>query len=257
MSSEHDRELLARITAGDARGVIGADDPAEVLDAAGRIDGTVAVDDDLAGAIAAARVRLAELVVARARRAEAAQIAAVSAPRPAEAEDVGPGDASGEDRQAVRFSLAILVPALVGGIAVYLVDGTLLAPALPAIALAALGTVVLTHRRSREAVPGPAPAPSDPASVTVEVDDSPAVRAAEAHLRRQRAAWKLVWWEREASVPDLASWSPDLAVTAPITLVSVDAEGRVDAEAYEAMTASAPSAVRVVVLQARAGRTRD
>ena len=246
MASQHDRELVARITAGDARGVLTADDPAAVLDAAGGAEGTVAVDD-LAGAIAAARVRLAEVVVARARRAEAELLAAVT-PRGASAADhPGPEDGRDDDRQAVRFSLAVLLPALAGGTAVYVADGLLLAVLLPAVALAALGVIVLRHRRP--AAPGATPA--DPLAVTAAVGDGPAVRAAEAHLRRQQAAWKLVWWERGEPVPDLASWSPRLAATAPITLVSVDGAGRLDADAHAAMTAAAPAAIRVVVLQAR------
>jgi hypothetical protein len=246
MDSEHDRELVARITAGDARGVLTADDPVAVLAAAGRVEGTVAVGD-LAGAIAAARVRLAEVVVARARRAEADQLAAVTPRAPSAADHPGPEDGREDDRQAVRFSLAVLLPALAGGTAVYVADGLLLAVVLPAAALAALGVVVLRHRRH----PDPGATPAGPPTVTVEVADGPAVRAAEAHLRRQQAAWKLVWWEREEPVPDLASWSPRLAATAPITLVSVDAAGRLDADAHAAMTAAAPAAVRVVVLQAR------
>jgi hypothetical protein len=250
MASEHDRELVARITAGEARGVLTADDPPAVLAAAGRIDGTVAVDgDDLTGAIAAARVRLAELVVDRARRAEAEQVAAVTPRGPAPTGAAGPEDGRDEDRQAVRFSLAVLLPALVGGAAVYAVDGMLLAVVLPAVALAALGVVVLVHRRPTASDPGAVLA--DPSAVTVEVGDGPAVRAAEAHLRRQQAAWKLVWWEREEPVPDLATWSPRLAATAPITLVSVDVAGGLDAETHAAMTATAPAAVRVVVVQPR------
>ncbi|HSP04144.1 MAG TPA: hypothetical protein VLR27_11610 [Acidimicrobiales bacterium] len=248
MASEHDRELVARITAGDVRGLLTADDPAAVLDAAGRTEGTVAVDD-LAGGIAAARVRLAEVVVARARRAEADQLAAVAPRAPSAADHATPADGRDDDRQAVRFSLAVLLPALVGGAAVYVADGLLLAVVLPAVALAALGVVVLRHRRLPTSDPGATE--TDPPTVPVEVGDGPAVRAAEAHLRRQQAAWKLVWWEREEPVPDLASWSPRLAATAPITLVSVDVAGRLDADAHAAMTAAAPAAIRVVVLQAR------
>jgi hypothetical protein len=238
MASEHDRGLVARITSGDARGV---------LDAAGRAEGTVVVDD-LAGAIAAARVRMAEVLVARARRAEADQLA-VTPRDPSAAAHPASGDGPDDDRQAVRFSLAVLVPALAGGTAVYVADGLLLAVVLPAVALAALGMVVLRHRRPP--TPDPGATPADPPTAAVEVGDGPAVRAAEAHLRRQQAAWKLVWWEREEPVPDLASWSARLEATAPITLVSVDAAGRLDADAHAAMTAAAPAAVRVVVLQAR------
>lgn len=252
MVSEHDRELVTRITAGDVRGVLGADDPAAVLAAVGSVDGTVAVDvGDLPGAIAVARVRLAEVVVARARRAEDAALTTLTPPTSSAVGDLGPEDGCDDDRHAVRFSLAILVPALAGGIAVYLANGLLLAPALPAVALAAVGIVVGTNRRPATPVPGEGPVPTDPAPATAAVRDGPAVRAAEAHLRRQHATWKLVWWEREEPVPDLASWSPRLAATAPITLVSVDAAGRLDAEAYAEVTATAPVAVRLVVLQAR------
>jgi hypothetical protein len=80
---------------------------------------------------------------------------------------------------------------------------------------------------------------------------SPAVLAAEAHLRRALAGWKLHWWQRDEPVPDLGAWSGRLPAGLPVTLVSVDPDGEVDAAAVASMTAAAPAAVRVVVLQPR------
>lgn len=246
MASEHDLGLAARIVDGAATGVHAVDDPAAVVDAASGGDRSVAVGlDDLPAAIAAARVRLAEVVVARAQRAEAELVASVA--------DAGatapPGrdDVRAADRQAVRFALVILVLALAGGIAVYAADGSVLAPALPALALVALGGVVAAHRRpSRpEAAPGP-----QLEAVAADVDPGPAQRAAEAHLRRHQAAWKLMWWERGEAVPDLDAWSRPMS-TPPVTLVSVDRSRQVDHEAHATMTTAVPAAVRVVVLQPR------
>jgi len=250
MASEHDLALVDRIRAGTASGVLAADDPEQVAHAAsGAAGAVVAVDvGDLDAAVAAARVRLAEQVVARARRAELGGGAA-SGPAGAVRAPAGARDA---DRQAVRFALVILVLALAGGVAVFLADGLVLAPALPAVALVALGGVVLAHRRPAAAEPEPVGVVADvPAHAAVDVDAAPAVRAAEAHLRRQRAAWKLVWWERSAPVPDLDDWTRQLGPTVPITLVSVDGAGRFDAGAHAATTTAAPASVRVVVLQAR------
>lgn len=253
MASEHDLELVARISAGDASGLLVADDPAGVAAATAPVDRVVRVDvDDLAAAIAAAQVGLAERVVARARRAEQELVTAVTLPvsGPMVGGD-GPARHADGDRHAIRFSLAILVPALAGGIAVYLADGLLLAPALPALALALVAGVVLVHRRGAEAPSSAAAAAEDAAPVAVAVGDGPAVRAAEAHLRRQQANWKLAWWEREQPVPDLPAWSAGRATDPAITLVSVDAAGSLDAGAHDAMTAATPAAVRVAVLQAR------
>lgn len=80
---------------------------------------------------------------------------------------------------------------------------------------------------------------------------SPAVLAAEAHLRRALAGWKLHWWQRDEPVPELDAWSVRLPAGIPLTLVSVDPYGAVDAAAVASMTATAPAAVRVVVLQPR------
>ena len=85
-----------------------------------------------------------------------------------------------------------------------------------------------------------------------DVEGSPTVRAAEAHLRRQQAAWKVAWWERDEAAPDLDDWSLRLPAGGPITLVTVDAGAGVDDAAHAEMTAAAPAAVRVVVLQPRA-----
>lgn len=85
-----------------------------------------------------------------------------------------------------------------------------------------------------------------------DVEGSPTVRTAEAHLRRQQAAWKVAWWEREEAAPQLDEWSLRLPSGGPITLVTVDPGANVDHAAHAEMTAAAPAAVRVVVLQPRA-----
>ncbi len=251
MASEHDLDLVARISGGDASGLLLADDPAGVAAAAAPVDGVVRVDvEDLAAAIAAAQVGLAERVVARARRAEQELVAGSTAPPDQGTGGDAPAHHADADRHAIRFSLAILVPALAGGIAVYLADGLLLAPVLPALALALVAGVVLVHRRGADAPSSAAPAPED-ADLRAVAGDGPTVRAAEAHLRRQQASWKLAWWEREQPVPNLPAWSAGRATDPAITLVSVDAAGSLDADAHAAMTASTPAAVRVAVLQAR------
>ncbi|MCO8128042.1 hypothetical protein NHL50_12580 [Acidimicrobiia bacterium EGI L10123] len=252
MASEHDLDLVARISAGDASGLLLADDPAEVAAAAAPVDGVVRVDvEDLAAAIAAARVGLAERVVARARRAEQELVAGVTAPSDPGTGGDGPAHHADADRHAIRFSVAILVPALAGGIAVYLADGLLLAPALPAVGLALVVGVVLAHRRGAAPPPSAALAPEHADPGAVVVGDGPAVRAAEAHLRRQQAGWKLAWWERGQPVPDLPAWSAGRATDPAITLVSVDVAGSLDADAHAAMTAATPAPVRVAVLQPR------
>lgn len=253
MASEHDRELAARIADGSADGVLVADDPAAVLEAVAPVEGAVAVDGaELPAAIAAARVRLAEVLVARARRAERALLADVAAPAPPTSSGgSAPGSAHEEDRRSVRFSLAILLPALAGGIAVYVIDGLVVAVAAPAVALVVLGVVVLAHRRPTADAQAEHADRDAPAATTDGVADGPAVRAAEAHLRRQQAAWKLLWWELEEQVPDLASWSPALRATVPITLVTVDGSGGEGDGACAPTTVTAPAAVRVVVLQPR------
>lgn len=80
---------------------------------------------------------------------------------------------------------------------------------------------------------------------------SPAVLAAEAHLRRALAAWKLHWWQRDEPVPELDAWSVRLPSGIPLTLVSVDPAGEVDAAAVASLSATGPAAVRVVVLRPR------
>jgi hypothetical protein len=248
MASEHDLAVVTRIEAGTATGLLEVDDPADVVS---RALGAVRVDVHvLPSAVALARVRLAE-VVARARQAEldlaTARDARVRPPR-TDAQEGG-DDGRDADRQAVRFALAILVPALIGGIAVHLADGLVLASALPAAALVALAAVVLGHRRPSTAEP--TLVPEGPRCDPVDVGDAPVVRAAEAHLRRQRAAWKLSWSERDEPVPDLASWSPELTAAIPVTLVAVDPAREIDVDAHATMTATAPAAVHVVVLQPR------
>lgn len=253
MTSEHDADLIGRIGAGRAAGVLVADDPVAVAEALVGHDGTLRVDvDDLPAALAGAQVRLAEVVLARARRAEATLLTGGAARRPGPRTDEGEEDDRVADRHAIRFSLAILVPALAGGIAVHLADDFLLAPALPAAALVLVAAVALTHRGGRDVPPaGTAPASGDPSPGADDVGAGPVVRAAEAHLRRRQADWKVLWWERQAPVPDPAAWSPPSEPGVPITLVSVDADRRLDARAHAAMTATVPAAVRVVALQAR------
>lgn len=260
MTSRRDRSLVARIGAGSATGVLDVDDPDAVAAAVCAQPGAVAVDvRDLAPCAAAARVRLAELVVDRARQAERRLAERRLADDPAwrPAEDAEPEDDPDADRQAVGFALVVLLLALPAGIAVYVVDGILLAPTLPAAALIGLGAVVLAHRRPVEPAPGGVATASgigradDDEHPLAGLDDSPAVRAAEAHLRRQLAAWKMSWWERDEAVPDLPGWAAAMPAGPPITLVAVDPDRRMDAGAHATMTAAAPAAVRVVVLQAR------
>lgn len=236
-------DLVGAVRDGAASGVFEVEDPAAVAaELAGRSGVAVVDERELPAAVAAAQVGLAALLVERARAAEAAVVAPIRPPVP------GRDDEADADRQAVRFALVILLLALPAGVAVHVVDGTWLASALPAAALLALGVVVLLHRRrggpaSADVEDGPLPQPA--------VDDSPAVRAAEAHLRRQQAAWKLAWWERGEPVPELGRWSAASGVDGAVTLVVVDHEGRLDEGAHATMTASAPAAVRVVVLRAR------
>jgi hypothetical protein len=83
------------------------------------------------------------------------------------------------------------------------------------------------------------------------VPSPPSVRAAEAHLRRQQAAWKLAWWERGLRPLDVATWvgRPDEARGAPSTIVVVDAGREVDDDVLARMTAAVPAAVRVVLVR--------
>lgn len=246
MSQVELADVIEAVRSG-AAGVLEVADPASTAARLAREPGVVLVGDvgDLASAVAAARVRLAEVVVERARRAEVAPTQP-----PADGTRTDPEPAEDDDHRSVRFAFVILALALPAGLAVYVVDGILLAAVLPGLALVALGAVVLAHRRPVASPPAGRAAAVAPGVEPADVEHSPAVRAAEAHLRRQQAAWKLSWWERGRSVPDLALWSPAMSGCAPITLVATDAHGGVDDATVVALTATAPAAVRVVVLQA-------
>ena len=106
------------------------------------------------------------------------------------------------DRQAVRFALLILLFALAAGLAVYAVDGMLLAPALPAAALVGLGVVVLAHRRPRTAAPLAAPAVGSGLPPGVDRRDRRCGRPRPTCVD-SAAAWKRTWWERGVTVPEL------------------------------------------------------
>lgn len=281
--TEHDLALLERLRNEPSSDVVDADDPPAVAAALVGAGGRSLAPEDVAGWVAEAQllrsraeaVLAAEQVVAgavafeRSRRLALVSRApagdeATSAPAPTgdpvDEDDDGP-DA---DRAAVRFSLVVLAVAQVGGIAVYAADGMLLAAAVPALAIVGVLAVALAHRR-----PPPVRYPEDdrirsiPVERTVEVapdpraeeesSGSPAVRAAEAHLRRQLAAWKVAWWDRELPPADVGTWLGGPPSTTPATLVVTDPERRVDADLYAAMTAALPAAVRVVLVRARAG----
>jgi hypothetical protein len=252
MTSDRDRDLVEGIRTGRALGVVVADDPGAVVAAVTHDVGTVLVDAvELACAVAGARVRIAELLVARARQAESR--APVGPAGIGTQPDASKLDQASADRQAVRFALVILLLALPAGVAVYLADGLVLAPALPAAALVALGVVVLVHRQPSRPQVG-APVGPEPDGPPLDVEASPTVRTARAHLRRQEAAWKVAWWERDLAVPELDAWSLHLPVAAPITLVAIGGRSELDDGAVAAMTAAGPDAVRVVVLRAGGDR---
>lgn len=275
--SEHDRDLVDDLRADTGSRQVEADDPesvarelvdslaAEIVDADQLADTVAAHRRAALGAgeraelrELAGRVSRAEEVVAGADGAERARVAALlepdARPRSGEPDEAGAGAAA--DRQAIRFALVILVLAQVGGLAVFVADGDRYAAALPAGALLALGAVVAFHRWPRHprsasaaAAPvttGPVAAPS--ALVAVDRSASPTVRAAEAHLRRQRAAWKVAWWARGLPVPPVASWEPDEGATDPVTLVHLD-HGAGGAPLTEPM--ALPATVRVVVVSPR------
>lgn len=215
----------------------------------------------------AERVRVAEAVVVGAvaadREGDVALMVTDAAPEPAEpapAPSPAPStvfDGAAADRQALRFALVILVLAQIGGAAVYAVDGDLLAIAAPAGALVVVAGIVLAHRRPVPVAVRAAasPAPVEPEVATVDPvgpPGSPAVRAAEAHLRRQQAAWKLAWWERGLTPATVADWSnvPADGIP-PATLLIVDEGGELDALHAE-LAAAVPAAVRVVLVVPRA-----
>jgi hypothetical protein len=216
----------------------------------------------------AARVRAAEAVVAGALAVDRAHDVALIAVEPAPAPEEpapeprpGPspdGDGPAADRQALRFALVILVLAQLAGAAVYAVDGDLLAVAAPAVALVVVASIVLAHRRPlpqrrRPVVP---PASAEPgagdAAEAVGLPGSPAIRAAEAHLRRQQAAWKLAWWERGLRPATVDGWSSGPVDGAPpATLVVVDEGGELDGALHAELAAAVPAAVRVVLVGRR------
>ncbi len=121
-------------------------------------------------------------------------------------------------------------------------------PAALAAARVGLARVLVDRaRRFEEQAP-----PGAPSGSGAGLHDGPAVRAAEAHLRRQEAAWKLAWWERAEPVPALDGWAP-AGGSGPVTLVVVDADRSIDEGADATRTATGGAAVRLVVLRPRAG----
>lgn len=290
MLSGHDEALVAGLRAGAVSTRAAADDPdavarelvraggAELVGAADLVaalqSGSLVADRprvvdprpvDVAGerlAVLARRVLDGEEVVALARAHERTRAHRLLADRSATpAASTGADDAPDEgdahaDHQAVRFALVVLVLAQLGGIAVFVAAGDLLAVVAPAGALVALALVVAYHQRpprrgsarpSARTAASPAPGFDDPRLLAEVVAASPTVRAAEAHLRRQQAAWKVAWWEREQPVPDPVTWLRG----GPATVVCVDRDGEVDEAVYATMTAELPAVIRVVVLEPR------
>jgi hypothetical protein len=282
----HDLELLERLRADPTSAVVAADDPtavaeALVADGARRVppeDVTAWADEAVELRARAEAVLAAEEVLARTRAHERARRAALVAGEP-DVSQLSPGGRPrrrpplpAADRQALRFSLGVLVLAQLGGIAVYVADRSVVAVALPAVAIAGVLAVHALHRRSVpggrrprsrrpgqpgtevEADPGALDGPVDPSEEPAEgpVLDAPAVRAAEAHLRRRQAAWKLAWWERDLAPTDVGTWLGGPAHgAAPATLVVVDDDAAVDPSVHATMTAALPAAVRVVLIRSR------
>ena len=234
-------------------------DAEQLVDTIAEVRAAIHPDDRLRAH--AERVRAAERVLAGAVATEASRAEALVIEREAEApvavavdEPAAPMPPAVDraevvaDRQTIRFALVILVLAQLGGLAVFVVGGDLIAAVVPALALIGLAGVVLTHHRPHTeergaggddaAAPASIPAP-------VHLPSSPAVRAAEAHLRRQQAAWKVAWWERGLTPPPVSSWD-GAPMTA--TLVAVDRDGTVDDAAFATMTAGLPAVIRVVVV---------
>jgi len=240
-------------------------------------------DDVLAAEALLARAHAAE----HARRAAAAGAAVGEEPptepptaeppaAPAGEEDDEDGPAA--DRAAVRFSLVVLGIAQVGGLAVYAEDRLVIAALAPALGIAGVVAVVLAHRpRRRAQVPARAPEPDLPPArsghgdgtqddrshdedgggeavggAAGDVPTGPVVRAAEAHLRRRHAAWKVAWWERELPPADVRGWTaPPGDDQPPATLVVLDPDRAVPDPVVATMTAAVPATVRVVVVRAR------
>lgn len=280
MPSGHDEDLVARLRAGSGSFRAEADDPvgvaaalvasagAELVDVADLIaaepSGPVVADrprsngprpaggegDELA--VLARRVCEAEEVVAgavafeQARAARLAEARSVAAASTAADDEAAAGARA--DHQAVRFALVVLVLAQLGGIAVFVAAGDLLAVVVPAVALVGLASVVAFHQRpAPTSPPAPSPAREHEPEPGTDVTASPAVRAAQAHLRRQQAAWKVAWWDRQQPVPDPTGWG----IGGVRTVVCVDRDGALDERAYATMTAGLPAVIRVVVLVPR------
>lgn len=285
MLSGHDEALVAGLRAGAGSVFAVADDPDAVAQAlvtagaepvsaaellAGLRTGSLFADrpravdprpvdvEDERLALLARRVLDGEELVSRARSFERARAHRLLADRSAatahapDAADPSVDDDADADHHAVRFALVVLVLAQLGGIAVFVAAGDLLAVVVPAVALVGLALVVAFHQRSPRRRPPTVPATAapgfdDPRSLAEVVAASPTVRAAEAHLRRQQAAWKVAWWQRERPVPDPVAW----LLGGPATVVCVDRGGEVDEAAYATMTAELPAVIRVVVLEPR------
>lgn len=289
---EHDLEVIATILDGAGSVLVRADDPETVARAvAAGLDARLVAIDELPEAVADARhhaeladqapadldrlttlvgrVRAAERLVAGTVAHEEDRAAALDpdpgphadapAPGPTSAADGAEPqtDGSDADRQTVRFALVILVLAQLGGLAVFVAAGDLLAPAVPAVALVGLAAVVLRHRKPASVDVGGSATPAALAAAApsppIHVPPSAAVRAAEAHLRRQRAAWKVAWWEQGREPPSTSSWSPEPIPHRTWTLVAVDGTGALDDPAFTSLTATLPDAVRVVVVSSPPG----
>lgn len=276
MTSDHDAGVVAELVRSRSSARVEADDPVAVARAVATATGARLVPAPEAPSWAAEarslrtlaeRVRAAEAVVAGARAAEqAAEVARIDADavlqdvvrEPAPVPGTS-GDGAAADRQALRFALVILVVSQVAGAAVYVVDGDLLAVSAPAVALVVVAGIVLAHRRPLPGRDRPAALrpPADPVGDAVVEPTgpplSPAVRAAEAHLRRQQAAWKLAWWERGLAPVAVADWSSGPAGAAlPATLVVVDDGGELDGALHAELAAAVPGSVRVVSVVPRA-----
>jgi len=306
--TEHDLAVLERVRAERTSLVVEAEEPevvaeAIVADGARRVppaelgtwveeaallreraDAVLAAEVVVAGAIAHEQAARAALL------GQPAEVPPDDVPAPASTDDDerhehdedGELDGARADRQAVRFALAVLLPAQLAGLAVYVADGTLLAVLAPALALVYVLLTAVTHRTPDppSAVPvhadpsdeGPAragtlreevrtPTTGDagaaPGDVTGRPDgvgrlpEPPALRTAHAHLRRQQAAWKLAWWERGLAPLDVATWVGRPGDEGePSTILVVDRDREVDEVVLARLTAAVPAAVRVVLVRA-------
>jgi len=290
--TDGDVALVERLRAGRATEAVEADDPdavAVALEAdgarrvpaaeAGRWLAEAEALRSLADAVLAAEEVLARAEAAeRTRRALAAPVAADAGPDDgpgAGPDERGAGDLAGPDddeeedgpaadRAAVRFALVVLGLAQVGGLAVHAADDMPVAALAPALAIVGVLAVHLSTRGPAaapvEGAPEPSEPPAAPAAAVVDAPDGdagdvppgPVVRAAEAHLRRRRAAWKVAWWERGLAPADVGRWvGPARGDEAPATLVVPDPDGEVGDDAVARIGAAVPAGVRVVVLRGR------